>query len=52
MPLPPLRPKDAAHLAKESSYSLTLSLSSTLSWASCSRMRFTMVASLSPTVDA
>ena len=41
----------SGYLAKGSSYSLTLNLSSAWSCASCSRMYFAIVASLSPTVD-
>ena len=49
------QPPEAAglrrYLANGSSYSLTLSLSSAWSEASCSRMYFAMVASFRPTVE-
>ena len=51
MPLPPWRAAGCGYLAKGSSYSLTLSLSSAMSWASCSLMYLAIVASFSPTVD-
>ena len=38
-------------LLNGSSYSLTLNLSSAMSWASCSLMYFAIVASFRPTVD-
>lgn len=43
-------PVEPAYLLNGSSYSLTLSLPGAMPAASCSRMRFAIVASFSPTV--
>ena len=47
----PVEPAGPGYFLNGSEYSLTLSLSSAMSAASCSLMYFAMVASLSPTVE-